>query len=274
MSWLYSRALVEAYSEANFSGGEPSAQLSETHTPQAYLSPVRMTEFSRLSRFGMTFAPLTERLGADVLTSFLADFPVRTSAPQDGARESMGNEADFGLKWRESFAKWDRASCSWKTPQCSLLAGLDEFSETWPRWGAMRAGVCWALTTSERHTSATAFGLSEPWPTPRSCSAMAATITPESAHAINRFPNLETIVGRRTWTTPTAHNAKEQDSPTEALRNTPSLCHLARGGDMTQPRHLNPEWVEWLMGWPLGWTDLNPLAMVRFRQWLNSHGKP
>ena len=24
---------------------------------------------------------------------------------------------------------------------------------------------------------------------------------------------------------------------------------------------LNPMWVEWLMGWPLGWTDLKPLEM-------------
>jgi hypothetical protein len=24
---------------------------------------------------------------------------------------------------------------------------------------------------------------------------------------------------------------------------------------------LNPTWVEWLMGWPLGWTDLKPLVM-------------
>ena len=23
---------------------------------------------------------------------------------------------------------------------------------------------------------------------------------------------------------------------------------------------LSPLWVEWLMGWPVGWTDLNPLA--------------
>jgi hypothetical protein len=26
---------------------------------------------------------------------------------------------------------------------------------------------------------------------------------------------------------------------------------------------LNPTWVEWLMGWPLGWTDLKPLATDR-----------
>ena len=24
---------------------------------------------------------------------------------------------------------------------------------------------------------------------------------------------------------------------------------------------LNPPWVEWLMGWPIGWTDLKPLGM-------------
>jgi DNA (cytosine-5)-methyltransferase 1 len=28
--------------------------------------------------------------------------------------------------------------------------------------------------------------------------------------------------------------------------------------------HLNPMWVEWLMGWPLGWTDLKPLEMDKF----------
>jgi hypothetical protein len=27
---------------------------------------------------------------------------------------------------------------------------------------------------------------------------------------------------------------------------------------------LNPEWVEWLMGWPLGWTDLKPLETDKF----------
>jgi len=36
---------------------------------------------------------------------------------------------------------------------------------------------------------------------------------------------------------------------------------------------LNPDWVEWLMGWPIGWTDLKPLGMDKFQQWLRSHGK-
>jgi DNA (cytosine-5)-methyltransferase 1 len=34
---------------------------------------------------------------------------------------------------------------------------------------------------------------------------------------------------------------------------------------------LNPLWVEWLMGWPLGWTDLKPLEMDKFQSWLRAH---
>ena len=35
---------------------------------------------------------------------------------------------------------------------------------------------------------------------------------------------------------------------------------------------LNPTWVEWLMGWPLGWTDLKPLETDKYQQWLQQHG--
>lgn len=30
---------------------------------------------------------------------------------------------------------------------------------------------------------------------------------------------------------------------------------------------------EWLMGWPIGWTDLQPLETGKFHQWLRLHGK-
>jgi hypothetical protein len=36
---------------------------------------------------------------------------------------------------------------------------------------------------------------------------------------------------------------------------------------------LNPMWVEWLMGWPLGWTDCAASVTDKFQQWRNSHGK-
>ena len=35
---------------------------------------------------------------------------------------------------------------------------------------------------------------------------------------------------------------------------------------------LNPEWVEWLMGWPIGWTALKPLGTDKCQQWQQQHG--
>jgi DNA (cytosine-5)-methyltransferase 1 len=36
---------------------------------------------------------------------------------------------------------------------------------------------------------------------------------------------------------------------------------------------LNPTWVEWLMGWPLGWTDLQPSATDKCRNVPPSRGE-
>lgn len=30
---------------------------------------------------------------------------------------------------------------------------------------------------------------------------------------------------------------------------------------------LNPDWVEWLMGWPIGWTRITPLKELDWRDW-------
>ena len=38
-----------------------------------------------------------------------------------------------------------------------------------------------------------------------------------------------------------------------------------------QPGRLNPTWEEWLMAWPIGWTELKPLEMGRFQLWLRQH---
>jgi hypothetical protein len=101
---------------------------------------------------------------------------------------------------------------------------------------------------------------------------MAAAITPESAWNPDRFPNLETVVGQRMWPTPTAHNAQECASPSEFDRNTPTLAAQAAGGPLTLPMILNPVWVEWLQGWPMGWTDLKPLATDSVQKWWHAHG--
>ena len=62
--------------------------------------------------------------------------------------------------------------------------------------------------------------------------------------------------------TPTAHNRKEGNYPAERTRNTPTLAAVAGG-------RLNPQWTEWLMGWPINWTDLKLLETDKFHSaWL------
>jgi hypothetical protein len=58
------------------------------------------------------------------------------------------------------------------------------------------------------------------------------------------------------WPTPTAHNAKEAGCPAEYTRKTPSLAAKAGG-------KLNPQWTEWLMGWPINHTVSKQLATVK-----------
>jgi len=91
---------------------------------------------------------------------------------------------------------------------------------------------------------------------------MAATITPESANKEGRFPNLETVVGQRQWPTPASRDYKGQNSVVTMKSKLAKGMRAQQGqlpnvvamdGDIGQ---LNPTWVEWLMGFPSGWTDL------------------
>ena len=65
------------------------------------------------------------------------------------------------------------------------------------------------------------------------------------------------------WATPTTHLAKEKAYPAEWTRNSMSLTAEAHRveGLPHSTGYLNPTWVEWLMGIPIGWTDLGSWEM-------------
>jgi hypothetical protein len=244
MSWLFSQVLVEEYLGDTSLDGEQSVPLSGKPTQQAYCAPDKMTDFSRLSRFGMTYKPLTENLGEVLLTLYLADFLARTFQPLEKGQELTENEAECGEKWRASFTKYDQDSSLWKTHQCSLLGDLDEFSETWPQWGLMRDGECWEQRMLEQTIRGTESGLSEQtWPTPDANCGMRGT-----------QPN---------WTPKRKSGHQAQYSINQAVRDS----EQGIGGK------LNPMWVEWLMGWPLAWTDLKPLEMDKSHCVPQPHGE-
>jgi hypothetical protein len=287
MSWLYSRALVEVFSEATCSVGELFVLSSAIPTPQAFCAPDRMTDFFRPSRFGMTFRPLTVDRGEELLMWYLGDFLAKTSALPEPEKDLTASEADYGRKWRGSWAKYYPDSCSWKTAQCSLLEGLDEFLETWPRSGLMRHGECYPLRTVVRPTAESAFGSSLiPTPTTQDNNQVAGMYAnPKSTTTLGGWVRLwptpvaddtgqrskkyaqggtPLSMAVRMWATPTVQDAKNNGAASQHKRNTKPL-NAEVGG------HLNPPWVEWLMGWPLEWTALKPLETDRFQSWRQQH---
>lgn len=124
-----------------------------------------------------------------------------------------------------------------------------------------------------------------------------------------RRPSLETMAKRGMWTTPSARDWKDTpgmsterpDGKGNRLDQLPRQVYAAEramlptptrsdatGGPRKTPRKdrpndtcdlrsavggtLNPDWVEWLMAWPTGWTASAPLETDRFRLWLQLHG--
>lgn len=61
----------------------------------------------------------------------------------------------------------------------------------------------------------------------------------------------------------------EQRWPTPTANRRSGLQSHGQNAILGQ---LNPQWVEWLMGWPLGWTDLGVLEMAKSHEWLQQHG--
>jgi hypothetical protein len=264
MSWSFSPELVAAFSEACCSDTERSAQSNTTPMPDQYCWPDKPTEHSRLSRFGMTYELLTADHGAALLTWFLADSRAKTSVQPEQGPESTESEADCGARWHGSFARYDQSSSAWKTAQCSLVEGLDEFSETWPRWGSMRNGVSYLRQIPALPICVSESGL---WPTPTVC----GNYNRPGASATSGMGLASAV---KLWPTPVASMSKGS-SPgamvrkSGASRENDRLDHAVQD---SKDGRLNPNWVEWLMGWPIGWTDLKPLETARFQEWWQQHG--
>lgn len=104
-------------------------------------------------------------------------------------------------------------------------------SVIWPRWGIAWDGGYGALTTLGRFTDATEFSSLDAWPTPTQRDFKSDRCTPE-------------------------YRQKR-----DAMTMGKTLPWMVGGT-------LNPRWVEWLQGFPDGWTDLEPLETQ------SSHNKP
>jgi DNA (cytosine-5)-methyltransferase 1 len=172
----------------------------------------------------------------------------------------------------------------------------------------MRDGECYPLPMLVRSTSESVSGY---WPTPCAQEASGGGSAKEALKALNRVKRpsgahrtLHLRDAVMLWPTPTVsgnYNRKgasqnSGDGLATMVRMFPTATATAYKGwsknhnrantddrlDYTIEREahqsgatgqLNPNWVEWLMGWPIGHTELKPLATDKFREWQQQHGR-
>lgn len=233
MSYTYLLESGEESSAANYSDIPQFAQSRSSHTAAESCCNVNETASCHTSRSGTMYAPSTARPGEDVLTSSAEDSRAKTSASLGRVQASMVNAPDSGLKCGESFAKYDHEASLWRTRQLSLIEGLDVYSETWPDWGMMLNGECWALDTLDLPISGPGFGF---MPTP------CATDWKGGRSQAQRKDGTSTLSEFRHW-----------------IR----VIHGCR--------YPIPEHSETVMGFPEMWSASEPLEMPRYRQWLQQH---
>jgi hypothetical protein len=259
MSWLFSRALEAEFSAANCSAGEPSARSSVMPTQHPFWWRDKTTDFSQRSPFGPTLPVSTADRGEALLTWFRGASRARTSALPAREPELMARALGSGATWRASLAKFDPELSSWRTVQRSFLEDSGESFQTWPRSGMTADGQCWELPMSERRTRETDSGS---WPTPTANQYECKDLD----KMLERRERAKASSGNGNGFGLTLANAVRLPTPsTIGINGGSNSRRIAqRRGDATSAElnggSLNPPWVEWLMGWPIGWTALEPSA--------------
>jgi hypothetical protein len=116
------------------------------------------------------------------------------------------------------------------------------------------------------------------WPTPctrdyKGINAPEGLTRKDGKSRMDQLPNAVAYGGtqiQQTYPTPTCMMGAMFAESNWEKRNSPSLAsHVKYISPTTTEQkknsaQLNPSWVEWLMGWPIGWTGLKPLETDKF----------
>ena len=138
----------------------------------------------------------------------------------------MASEADSSTNSLVSFARWDHGTLCWKTSQRSFLEEWETYSGNWPRSGMTRNGTAFRLPPLVRLTDETESSL---LPTPM-------------AHE-----------GRLSWQARHAGARGTQKSLTTVVMEQAGR----KRGEQWTGGQLSPDWTDWFMGFPTGWTALD-----------------
>jgi len=129
--------------------------------------------------------------------------------------------------------------------QQRMDGSLEEYSETWPAAGMMQNGRCYRRPRLVHHIGETACSL---WPTPNATDGNKAP--KYFASGSPSLPYAVKLAEAGHYPTPTANR----------------WDGLQSHGKNVISGQLNPTWVEWLMGFPAGWTDCDVSEMPSYHR--------
>lgn len=277
--WTISRALgkytflqarEEVFSPDIFSAGAPSALSRSTSSAVRFLSPDKTTGLLTHSRYGMTYALLTGDRGEDAVKSCVEVFRARMCHHSETERVYAEPNPACGERWRELQARYPRPMFSSRTPPASRNSGSTSCYETLTRSGTMLNGSAYPVQISAPLTSGTGYGFLAPNDSPdytKTLRRVEATVADILAGKSVKLPEKRFEF----WPTPTRSDARNTGSPKQLLRKyIPLSCRVRITDDgrfNASGGRTNPEFVEWLMGWPMGWTGLKRLGMDKFLTW-------
>ena len=252
-----------------------SERVRSSNTHETSCLPGSETDTCRSSPSGMMWLPSTEIPGAEQLTFFAEAGHARTSLRRVKEQELPESVRAYGRNMRDSLERCGLALFSGKTHHCFALGDLESSSKIWPRWGIMLDGECSELGMSVRRTSETECGS---WPTPlaRDWKDSINTVPPSrmkdpgKATLGQKIAILSGTPTQPTYATPRCKGHEHYETVEErwgaekAVRNN-TLASVQAHHQCHRTSQLNPSWVEWLMGWPIGYTDLKPLETDKFQ---------
>lgn len=169
--------------------------------------------------FIKTLPPWMENPCEDMSMSSRGDSPAKTCPNKGDASESTERDLDFGENTLGSLARFNQDSSSWRTSQGYLFGEWEEYAETWPASGTIVNGVLFQRPLWVRRIVENESGL---------------------------------------WRTPTKRDSSGCTANCNFQSREKQFRKLTEGQTVHGSIYPHPNFVEALMGYPIGYSVWKP----------------